>query len=403
MLSDLRVFESSAFVAAPLAGMTLAQLGADVIRIDPIAGGPDRARWPVTREGVSLYWAGLNKGKRSVAIDFSRPEGRELASALVAAPGPNAGILVSNFPESGWLADAALRSRRSDLVYVSIVGNPDGSTAVDYTVNAASGIASATGPRDAHEPVNNAIPAWDVAAGLNAVVAVLAAERRRRDTGEGALVKISLADVAFGMVANLGFLAEAELNHENRPPLGNDLYGAFGRDFPTADDRRVMVVAISASQWQRLVRATATADEMRALEHDAGLHLDREADRYQARDAVAEILAPWFAARPLDDVRATLDEHGVCWDVYQTFTQLLSDDARASTANPIFAYVDQPDIGPVLTPASPLRLPVAPPRPSLAAPRLGAHTEDVLADVLSLSPPEITSLREAGIVGARDE
>ena len=80
LLSGLRVVEGSAFVAAPLGGLTLAQLGADVIRFDTIGGGLDYRRWPVTEEGVSLYWAGLNKGKRSIAIDLSKPEGRELAT-----------------------------------------------------------------------------------------------------------------------------------------------------------------------------------------------------------------------------------------------------------------------------------------------------------------------------------
>ena len=108
LLSGLRVVEGSAFVAAPLGGLTLAQLGADVIRFDTIGGGLDYKRWPVTDDGVSLYWAGLNKGKRSIAIDLSRPEGRELATELITAPGDNAGLFLSNFPESGWLADARL-------------------------------------------------------------------------------------------------------------------------------------------------------------------------------------------------------------------------------------------------------------------------------------------------------
>ncbi len=88
ILDGLRVVEGSAFVAAPLAGMTLAQMGADVIRFDPIRGGLDARRWPVTADGRSLYWAGLNKGKRSLAVDTAKPEGQELVAALITAPGP---------------------------------------------------------------------------------------------------------------------------------------------------------------------------------------------------------------------------------------------------------------------------------------------------------------------------
>ena len=103
-LADLRVIEGSAFVAAPLGGMTLAQLGADVIRFDQIGGGIDFNRWPLAPSGKSLFWAGLNKGKRSIQVDLRSPEGRELVGALVGAPGPGGGILLTNFPARGWLA-----------------------------------------------------------------------------------------------------------------------------------------------------------------------------------------------------------------------------------------------------------------------------------------------------------
>ena len=380
LLSGLRVVEGSAFVAAPLGGLTLAQLGADVIRFDTIGGGLDYKRWPVTDDGVSLYWAGLNKGKRSIAIDLSRPEGRELATELITAPGDNAGVFLSNFPESGWLADARLRARRPDLVYVNIVGNPDESTAVDYTVNAASGIANATG--------------------LNAVIGVLAAERKRTVTGEGQLVKISLADVAFTMVANLGFLAQAEVSHENRLPLGNDMYGAFGRDFATRDGRRVMVVAISLNQWRTLVKATGIEEHLPAMERAFDADFTKEADRYRARDGIAALLKPWFEARTLDEVRKALDAHGVCWGPYQTFTQLLDDDWRVAPTSPVFGDVDHPGIGTLRTPASPLKFPTEPPEPPAAAPLLGMHTDEVLADVLELSPAEIGALHDDGVVAS---
>src|SRR5438552_4480147 len=94
LLSGVRVVEGSAFVAAPLGGMTLAQLGADVIRFDQIGGGLDHGRWPVTKDGRSLFWAGLNKGKRSIEIDLRSPEGQELATALIAAPGRNTGMFL---------------------------------------------------------------------------------------------------------------------------------------------------------------------------------------------------------------------------------------------------------------------------------------------------------------------
>src|SRR4249920_3148679 len=118
LLSGVRVVEGSAFVAAPSGGMTLAQLGADVIRFDQIGGGLDHERWPLAKNGQSHFWAGLNKGKRSIELDLRSPEGRELASALVTAPGSEAGLFLTNFPARGWLSYDALHERRADLIMV---------------------------------------------------------------------------------------------------------------------------------------------------------------------------------------------------------------------------------------------------------------------------------------------
>jgi 2-methylfumaryl-CoA isomerase len=397
-LDGLRVVEGSAFVAAPLGGMTLAQLGADVIRFDNVAGGIDYHRWPCTPEGDSLFWASMNKGKRSFAVDVRAPEGQELVTQLITGPGPDSGVFLSNFPQAGWLSDERLRSYRDDLIYVNILGNPDGGTAVDYTVNPASGFAYATGPAGGSLPTNHVLPAWDIATGLTAACGLLAAERHRTRQGEGQLVTVSLADVAFTMVANLGYLAQARILGEDRPPLGNDMYGAFGRDFPTADGRRVMVVAISLRQWQTLVAATGIGEHLPAIEKAFGVDLSREGDRFKARDVLAALIAPWIAERPLSTLAEVFDHHGVCWGAYQTFRQLLEEDWRVSEANPVFRDVEQPGLGKLRIGGSPLQFSafeVAPPKP---APRLGEHTESILAEDLGLGGGEIAALFDRRIV-----
>src|SRR5260370_22951651 len=145
LLADLRMVEFSAFVAAPLGGMTMAQFGAEVIRIDPIGGAIDFARWPVTKDGASLYWAGLNKAKRSVALALDKPEGRELAQAIATAPSPDGGIVLTNLPPLPGLDYASLKAKREDVILLRLIGNRDGTAAVDYTVNAASGFPLVTG------------------------------------------------------------------------------------------------------------------------------------------------------------------------------------------------------------------------------------------------------------------
>ena len=196
ILSGMRVVEVSAFVAAPSGGLTLAQMGAEVIRIDDIRGGLDYRRWPVTEDNVSLFWQGLNKNKRSVAIDIRNPEGRELAKAIICASGEEAGLLLTNFPPKGWLSYEELCKAREDLIQLTVQGNRQGGSAVDYTVNPAIGVPFFTGPEGADDPVNSIIPAWDCITGQMAVSGLLAAERHRRLTGKGQHIKLALEDVA---------------------------------------------------------------------------------------------------------------------------------------------------------------------------------------------------------------
>ena len=398
VLHGMRVVEGSAFVAAPLGGMTLAQLGADVIRFDPIDGGLDRGRWPITSEGRSLFWAGLNKGKRSIQVDIASPEGRELVVALVSAPGPEAGMFLSNFPARGFLAYENLRGRREDLVYVNIIGNHDGSSAVDYTVNPATGFAWATGPRNLGVPFNHLLPAWDAITGMLATTSLLAAERHRAHTGEGQCVKIALSDVAFWMVGNLGKIAEVQINRHERTKDGNYLYGAFGRDFATGDGHRVMIVALTGRQWRSLVAVTGLGDAFTTIGTVMGVDLDDEGGRYAARELIGATLKPWVLARTLPELQKLFDEAGVSWAPYQTFTELVEHDPRCSTNNPMFAEVEQPGIGTYLMPGAPAVFSATDRLPPRRAPLLGEHTDEVLAGVLTLSDAEIGRLHDAGVV-----
>ena len=398
ILEGMRIVEGSAFVAAPLGGMAMAQLGADVIRFDPIGGGLDRTRWPVTADGQSLFWAGLNKGKRSVQVDIRSEEGRELVAALITAPGPEAGLVLTNFPARGFLDYEMLAARRSDLIMVNIVGNADGSSAVDYTVNPATGFPWATGPRNLSVPFNHLLPAWDAITGMLATTSLLAAERRRARNGEGQRVQVALSDVAFWMVGNLGKIAEVQINQHERIKDGNYLYGAFGRDFMTRDGRRVMIVALTLRQWRNLVKATGLNEAFDAIAKLMDLDLDLESGRFAAREVIGATLKPWVLAQTLEQVREKFDSHDVSWGPYQTFTQLVEEDPRVSTQSAMFEEVDQPGIGTYVMPASPLDFSGAERLAPMRAPVLGEHTEEVLAGVLGLTDTEIGRLSDAGVV-----
>ncbi|TDC49275.1 2-methylfumaryl-CoA isomerase [Actinomadura sp. KC345] len=387
-LAGMRVIELSSFVAVPLGGMTLAQLGADVIRVDQIGGGPDIDRWPLAPSGRSLYWAGLNKGKRSLTADLRSPEGRELVADLVA----ESGVVLTNAPPRDGLTYEALRERRPDLIHVRLQGRRDGGNAVDYTVNAAMGFPSITGPPDRTAPVNHVLPAWDIACGLYLAIGLLAAERHRLRTGEGQCLHVALQDVALATAGNLGYLAEAQLG-DARPRLGNDLFGDFGRDFATADGR-VMVVALTPRHWRDLVRATGLGEVVTALERALGADFRRAGDRYTYRDALAGILAPWFASRTCEQIEDALEDASVLRSRYRDFADLTAD----LDTEPLMAELDQPGIGAHLAPGSPLRLGETslPPAP---APDLGQHTDEILQEVLSRPPDEVDALRTRRVAG----
>ena len=396
LLDGLRIVEGSAFIAAPSGGMTLAQLGADVIRFDQIGGGIDYRRWPVTREGKSLYWHSLNKGKRSIAVDFRKPEGQELLAQLITAPGENAGLFVTNFPARGWLAEEKLRARREDLIYLNLTGDRHGGSALDYTVNSKVGLPFLSGTADA--PVNNPFPAWDVIAGQHIALGLLAAERHRRISGEGQFIKLSLADVALATMGHLGYLAEVEVNGQGRQPMGNHIFGTFGHDFACQDGERVMIVGVSPNQWQAILKLTGAEQQVSQLQQSLNLDFTREGDRFEAREQLRQLFAPWFLQFDSSTVYKALDEAGVCWGPYQTIQQLLENDIDCSEDNPLFSKVDQPGIGSYLMPASPLDFTGVEREAVRPAPLLGQHTDEILADSLGLSSAEIAQLHDQGVV-----
>lgn len=392
----MRVVEVSSFVAAPLGGMTLAQLGAEVIRVDPIGGGPDIHRWPLAESGTSLYWAGLNKGKKSVTVDLRSEEGQALVTRLITDSGPDGGIVLTNSVGRTWLEYDQMREHRPDLVHVQIEGHHDGTPAVDYTVNAAVGFPMVTGPEGHADPVNHVLPAWDIACGLYAALGILSADRQRRITGQGQRMSVALYDVALAMAGNLGFLAEAQVNKVVRSRLGNYLYGGFARDFKTLDGGRVMVCALTKRHWIDLLRITDQVEVVRGLEQSLGVDFTLEDDRFEYREVLAGLFTRWFARQMLAEVQAKLKGTQLLWSTYNTFTDLVAEDLIA--VNPMMAEIDQPGVGRHMAPGLPMALGVGPRTKVGRAPVLGEHTGDVLGGRLGLSEADLTDLKARGVV-----
>ncbi|TCB97339.1 2-methylfumaryl-CoA isomerase [Micromonospora zingiberis] len=395
------MLDLSTYVAGPSATMTLAQLGADVVRIDPIGGAPDVRRLPLAPDGSSLYWAGLNKGKRSVEVDLRGEAGRDVVRSLLRAGGEGHGILLTNAVGQPWLDYQQLRTHRPDLIMVHIGGQPDGKPAVDYTVNCEVGLPWLTGPADSTAPVNHVLPAWDLLTGLHAALSVLVADRARRHTGEGQFIRINLAEVALATMGHLGFVADVAVNGGGRRRDGNHLYGSYGCDFATADGRRVMVVALTSRHWQSLIELTGRREVVAALAEAMGVDFGREETRYQHREVITALLAPWFAERNHRDVVAALDRGQVLWGDYRTVAELVDAPDGLLARSGLFTQVRQSGAGTFPVPRPVSRAEGWGDDTTLLAPAVGADTDVVLQQWLGHDLDTVRALRASGIVGGR--
>jgi 2-methylfumaryl-CoA isomerase len=403
LLKGLRVVEGVSFVASPSCGLYLAQMGAEVIRFDSIGGGPDFNRWPLAPGGASLYWEGLNKGKKSIAINLATPAGRELAAALATAPGPDNGLFVTNYPVGGFLSYENLRKRRADLICVRVMGWSDGAPGMDYTINAAVGVPDMTGPEDAAAPQNPVVPTWDFLAGAYAAFAVLAADRDRRATGKGREIRVSLSDIAASALSNMGFVGDVLVNGQDRPRFGNALYGGFGRDFVTRDGQRVMLVALTGRQWNGLLRALNLGAQVATLEAETGADFAKdEGARFTHRRRLFPLFEAAIGARTLGELGPAFDEAGATWGQYQSLYAATHNDERLFTANPMFEQITHPSghrylaAGPPAALADEARMHVQ------RAPRLGEHTDEILATLLGLSGAQIAALHDSGTIAGAD-
>ncbi len=378
-------------------------MGAEVIRVDHKAGGLDYDRYLLTKEGRSLSWENLNRGKKSVALDLQSGEGRELLVELARKTGQ----VVTNLPEKSFLSHFAMSAGRPDLVSVRIMGWHDGRQAMDFTVNAATGYPLMCGPEEwdpaTAPPVNQVLPAWDFITGAYGAFALLAALRHRDATGEGSEVRVPLGDVAVGTFANSGSMAEMLYRGSDRERLGNAIWGAFGRDFRTRDGVRFMVAALTPKQWTGLVAAFGVEGEIAALEQELGVRFaDGDTPRFVNRHSLFDVFQRAADTCEWAELSGRMSAQGCTYERYRTMHEA-ANDPQLVTNNPLF--------GP--SPANPsgfeypatrsfANMPEKEIGDPLPAPYLGQHSEEVLAERLGLSSGAIGKLVDAGTVALSD-
>ncbi len=410
LLNDLSIVEVSSFVASPTAGLYCAQMGAEVIRVDHKAGGLDYDRFMLTEEGRSLSWENLNRAKKSVALDLRSGEGRELCVALAATTGQ----CITNLPEKSFFSHSAMAKARQercgtdDMISVRILGWHDGRQAMDFTVNAASGYPLMTGPEewdpDTAPPVNQIMPAWDFITGAYCAFALMAALRHREGGGGGSEMRVPLANVAIGTMANAGVMAEVLYRGGDRERLGNAIWGAFGRDFRSQEGQRFMVAALTAKQWNGLVAAFGLADDIAALERELGVDFSSgDEPRFTHRQRLFDLFQSVAGSLPYAELAERMAAKGCTFEHYRTAFEAANDPVLLDS-NPMF--------GPA--PANPsgfdypatrsfANIPDREAGDPQPAPYLGEHSEEVLAERLGLSSGAIGKLIDAGTVSLSDK
>jgi crotonobetainyl-CoA:carnitine CoA-transferase CaiB-like acyl-CoA transferase len=385
-LDGVRVVDLSRVLAGPYCTMVLADLGADVVKLERPSGGDETRSWgPPFAGGESAYYLSVNRSKRSCAIDLSQPEGRELALELCAG----ACAVVENFKAGGadrlGVGYEAVRERNPDVVYCSITGfgserRPPDRPGYDFIAQAESGLMSVTGPEDG-PPSKVGVALVDVLAGLHAAVAVVAALR----SGNGARIEVPLLDSGLAGLVNVAqntlVTGDAPARHGNAHPNIVPY-----QDFDTASGR-IAVAAGNDGLFQALCRAIGRAD----LAGDGRFRTN--ADRVQRRRELIPELEAAFAERDADSWVEALDAAGVPVGKVRTVPEALgaADEAgRAATAS-----VPHPTAGEVDLVASPIWS--AATREPSPPPLLGEHTAEVLRE-LGRSEAEVEELAERGVI-----
>lgn len=391
-LGDLLVLDLTRILSGPFATMTLADLGADVIKIEQPGTGDDTRQWgPPFQGGEAAYFLSVNRNKRSLAVDLKTADGLQIVQELAR----RADVVVENF-RPGTAARLGvgyedLSRENPGLVYASISGygqtGPDAERAgYDAIAQARSGIMSVTGEADG-PPVRVGVSSADLVAGMWASIGILAALHEKQRTGAGQWVDISLLDgsVSWLTYVSSGYFASGEI--PKRYGSAHPTIAPY-QAFPTADGF-VMVAVGNDSLWRKYAAAIGRQD----LAEDE--RFASNPSRVAWRETLIPLLERVMRTRTTGDWVATLDDSGVPVGPIQTVDQALLDP-QVLARNMVSELV-HPTAGPMKVVGCPVRLTRTPPSVRTAPPLLGQETDDILGE-LGLSADRIRSLRTSGAV-----
>jgi len=392
-LAGLRVLDLTRILAGPLCTMMLGDLGADVIKVEPVAGGDDTRGWgPPFAGGESAYFLGVNRNKRSLTLDLATEAGREILAGLVA----RADVLVENFKTGtletwgvgdAWLADHAPRVVRCSITGYGTSGPRARQPGYDFVLQAESGLMSICGAPDG-PPTKYGVAIVDVCTGMLACSAILAALQARPRTGRGQRVEVSLHDAALAMLVNVASSYLVAGQEARRFGNGHPTIVPY-TTYPTRDGQMAVAVGNDA-QFARFAEAVGRPEWAR----DA--RFTRNRDRVVHRDVldglVADVLRGDVAQAWLDRLRAA----GVPCGRINTVAQALDDPHAA--ARGMVETVEHPAAGALRLLGIPFKLAGTPATVRRPPPTLGQHTEEILRDELGLGAARVAELRAQKVI-----
>jgi CoA:oxalate CoA-transferase len=390
LLAGIRVLDLGRFIAAPYAGQLLADLGAEVIRVERPRPEPDRERGPYSQD-QSLYFVTLNRNKQSVAFEMFTEAGRQLLDQLIT----KADVLIQNYsPRAArdlGFSKERLLALNSRLVVLSITGyGPEGPdaerVAFDGLAQARSGAMACNGEG---RPFLNHLPYVDFSTALYGSFGVMAALYERERTGQGQFVEASLMETVSAFIGTYGMIAEVESGGRPRQQQGNALIFALGDCLETRDGEFVVFNCI-ANMFKRLCEMIGHPE----LLNDPRFASD--ASRYAHRDLLLPHVAAWARQLSVAEILASAEKFRLPFERVST-VDALARDAHAQ-ARRMFPRVTQPGLGEVAVGRMGITLSAHDPATLQSAPAIGEHTERVLADWLGYTSAQFQALRNSGVV-----
>ncbi|MEW9855297.1 CaiB/BaiF CoA transferase family protein [Novosphingobium sp. M1R2S20] len=391
-LAGVRVIDFTRVLAGPAASLALADLGAEVFKIEPPGTGDETRTFPPIRDGESHYYLAVNRGKKSIVVDLKSPEGLALVKDLAA----KCDVLVENYRpgvmERLGLGYEALKAINPRLIYCSISGY--GQTgplkdrpSFDIVLQAMSGTLSMNGERDGL-PTKLGIPLGDLVGGINGPIGILSALYERERTGVGRHIDVSLMDGLMGMlgyIAQLAFFTGQDpqrvgSQHPNLVPYGI---------FPAADGS-IVVACLTPGFWGRICRSI----EQPELSDDA--RYDTLEKRRDAREEVNAIVSAFTERHTVDELVEIFTRYEVPHAPILGVTEALSQPQ--AVARQMVVEAQHATLGPIPIVNRSIRFTDAEQPLPEAPPVLGQHTDTILSDVLDLSPERIAALKAAGVV-----